>query len=166
MPRNRSTPWIAATAATLSLLAAGACSGPDGDAPKAQDAPRSTAAKPFPATSVKVADSGLGRILVDGTGRTLYAFTQDRPGTGTCAADCVAAWPALTSTRPVTAGPGTRPALLTRTAHTTGAEQAVYGDWPLYYYVGDALPGDTNGQGVDGEWFTLAADGNLIRTPA
>lgn len=41
-----------------------------------------------------------------------------------------------------------------------------YGDWPLYYYVGDTVPGDVNGQGLDGEWFAVAPDGKLVRKAA
>ncbi|MER6910636.1 hypothetical protein ABT354_03020 [Streptomyces sp. NPDC000594] len=160
MPRNRAAPLLTAAAATFSLLALGACADSSGDPPAASSPASSASPAPRPAASVRVADSVLGRILVDGAGRTLYASTTR------CSADCVTRWPALTSTGPLTAGPGTRPALLTRTEHTPGTEQAVYGDRPLYYYVGDTLPGDTNGQGLDGEWFALAPDATLIRTPA
>ncbi|MGW2850241.1 hypothetical protein ACWC5G_36810, partial [Streptomyces sp. NPDC001274] len=41
-----------------------------------------------------------------------------------------------------------------------------YGDWPLYYYVGDMGPGDVNGQGLDGEWFAVSPDGKLVRESA
>ena len=34
--------------------------------------------------------------------------------------------------------------------------------WPLYYFSGDAAPGDTNGQGVQGIWWVLAPDGTKI----
>lgn len=44
-----------------------------------------------------------------------------------------------------------------------GAVQTTYGGWPLYYYVGDAAPGDVNGQGLDGQWFVVGADGKLVR---
>jgi predicted lipoprotein with Yx(FWY)xxD motif len=33
----------------------------------------------------------------------------------------------------------------------------------LYHFAGDAKPGDTNGQGVGTVWFTVAADGALVK---
>lgn len=113
--------------------------------------------------SVTTAESDLGTILVDSNGRTLYAFTKDKPGTTACDADCVAVWPAFTSAAELTATGTADPALLGETRLGEGADQAVYGDWPLYYYVGDVLPGDVNGQGLDGEWFAVAADGTLVK---
>ena len=37
---------------------------------------------------------------------------------------------------------------------------------PVYYFIADAKPGDINGQGVGGVWFTVAPDGALIRAAA
>ncbi|MFI1397745.1 hypothetical protein [Streptomyces sp. NPDC020681] len=164
MRRNRSTMLSAAPAAALALLALTACGGSDGKA-EGEGSPASgkPAAKPAAAASVKIADSPLGKILVDESGRTLYGFTKDKSGTSNCDTDCIAVWPALTSAKDVTAGAGAQAALLKETKLAEGAEQAVYGDWPLYYYVGDATAGDVNGQGLDGEWFVVAADGKLIK---
>ncbi|MEV8455324.1 hypothetical protein AB0467_14905 [Streptomyces sp. NPDC052095] len=119
-----------------------------------------------PGTEVTVADVGLGPVLVDGRGRTLYAFTKDKEAAGDCDAECVAVWPALTGPSPATAGKGVRKPLLRAAKQSGGAVQVTYGDWPLYYYVGDLAPGDVNGQGLDGEWFTVSPDGRLVRTPA
>ncbi|MET7747739.1 hypothetical protein [Micromonospora sp. NPDC005367] len=60
------------------------------------------------------------------------------------------------------AGPSREP--LSQTDRAAGTNQATYGDWPLYYYVGDLGPGDVDGQGVDGVWFVVGADGKIIRT--
>ncbi|MGW7367128.1 COG4315 family predicted lipoprotein [Streptomyces sp. NPDC054841] len=155
------TTLLAAPAATLALLALTACGGSDEPA----DASAGKPAKPArTAASVKIADSPLGRILVDDSGRTLYGFAKDKPGAASaCDDDCIAVWPALTSAEDVTAGSGTTASLLKEIKLGEGAEQATYGDWPLYYYVGDTTPGDLNGQGLDGEWFVIAADGKLIK---
>ncbi|MFJ2770616.1 hypothetical protein [Streptomyces sp. NPDC087300] len=117
-------------------------------------------------TTVSVADSGLGDILVDGKGRTLYAFTKDKDAASNCDAECIAVWPALTSPSPAAAGRGAKASLLREAKRSGGAVHVTYGDWPLYYYVGDAAPGDVNGQGLDGEWFAVAADGKLVRKSA
>ncbi|WP_327323833.1 hypothetical protein OG735_15945 [Streptomyces sp. NBC_01210] len=160
MRSTRKTSLLAAPLVTAALLTLSACGGStDGS----EDDAAKPARKPAAAVSVKTVDSALGKILVDDSGRTLYGFTKDKPGAGNCDADCIAVWPALTSAKDVKAGAGADAALLKEAKLGEGAEQATYGDWPLYYYVGDATPGDVNGQGLDGEWFVIAADGKLIR---
>lgn len=109
---------------------------------------------------VKVAQSDLGPILVDQSGRTLYAFTKDENKSGACDADCIAVWPALTAQSTVDAKDGADAQLVSQVEESS---QAVYGKWPLYYFVGDQVPGDLNGQGVDDEWFAIAPDGKLVK---
>jgi predicted lipoprotein with Yx(FWY)xxD motif len=113
---------------------------------------------------VEIGQSSLGPILTDQSGRTLYAFVNDKGGTSSCTGECIATWPALASSKPATAGPGTDRSLLSQTTRAEGTAQATYGNWPLYYYVGDVGPGDVDGQGVDGAWFVVGADGKLVRT--
>ncbi|WP_351232875.1 hypothetical protein [Streptomyces sp. NPDC002133] len=159
--RRTRTTIVAASAAALAVLALSACGGssePEGGPSDSPSKPRTAA------VSVKVSDSPFGRILVDDSGRTLYGFTKDKPGAGSaCDADCIAVWPALTSAEDVAAGSGADASLLKEIKPAEGAEQATYGDWPLYYYVGDRAPGDVSGQGLDGEWFVIGADGKLIK---
>ncbi|MER5502286.1 hypothetical protein ABT096_34560 [Streptomyces sp. NPDC002561] len=119
-----------------------------------------------PGTEITVADEELGSILVDGRGRTLYAFTKDKEATSNCDAECIAVWPALTSPSPATAGKGVEKSLLREAKRSGGAVHVTYGGWPLYYYVGDMVPGDVNGQGLDGEWFAVSPDGTLVRKSA
>jgi hypothetical protein len=45
-----------------------------------------------------------------------------------------------------------------------GTTQVTYNGHPLYYFSGDKAPGDTNGQGVGGNWFTISPSGDLIQT--
>jgi predicted lipoprotein with Yx(FWY)xxD motif len=124
----------------------------------------STPAAPTPApTTVTVADSPLGKILVDADGRTLYAFTKDTDGTSTCTGACAAAWPAATITGDPVAGAGTTAALSVIDA-PGGGKMLKAGKWPLYRFSGDAAAGDTNGQGSGGVWFVLSAEGKLIKT--
>jgi predicted lipoprotein with Yx(FWY)xxD motif len=113
--------------------------------------------------SIKISTSSLGDILTDQSGRTLYGFTNDKGGTSSCTGQCIATWPALASKDKVTAAAGANPALLKATQRAEGTSQATYGDWPLYYYAGDMGPGDVDGQGVDGVWFVVGADGKLIK---
>ena len=50
---------------------------------------------PAAAATVALADSPLGKILVDASGKTLYMFEKDADGTPTCYDDCATNWPAL-----------------------------------------------------------------------
>lgn len=131
------------------------------EAPKWTEAPAS--AQAVQPTGIQVADSAVGPILADQSGRTLYAFTNDKNGTSSCTGTCIATWPALTSEKAVGAETGADAALLTTVARAEGATQAVYGGWPLYYYAGDLGAGDIDGQGVDGAWFAVGADGKLVK---
>ncbi|MDK1472603.1 hypothetical protein QNO07_04030 [Streptomyces sp. 549] len=133
--------------------------------PAAEEPTRAPAAPPkaAPDTTIKVVQADEGRFLVDGSGRTLYGFTKDKGGKSNCDADCIAVWPALITPAKVNAGDGVQSGLLRQTDQSQGVSQATYGEWPLYYYVGDAVPGDVNGQGLDDEWFVVAPDGKLIK---
>jgi predicted lipoprotein with Yx(FWY)xxD motif len=118
------------------------------------------------ATSVQLADSPLGQILVDAEGNTLYGFTNDVDGVSTCTGDCAATWPAhLVEGEPVP-GEGLDPAVFSVVEGAEGGQQLKAGKWPLYRFSGDSAPGDVNGQGVGDVWFAVGADGSLIKDPA
>jgi predicted lipoprotein with Yx(FWY)xxD motif len=103
--------------------------------------------------SVAVADSPLGKILVDAKGFTLYTFANDVAGSGKSAAEgLVAAWPPLslaTAPSSVTGATGAF-AVFTR---ADGKTQVTYKGMPLYYFVNDKAAGDTKGDKVGGVWF-------------
>ncbi len=121
------------------------------------DPPR-TAAKP-PVSSDTVDD--LGTVLVGGTGRTLYGFTDDKDGTSTCVAACAAAWPPLTVSGPLPAG--LDPAVFSVDARPDGSSQLKAGKWPLYYFAGDGKAGEANGQGSKEKWFAVTPAGKLVK---
>ena len=121
-----------------------------------------TTAKPA-AASVTLADTTLGKIVVDSDGRTLYAFTNDTDGTSTCTDACATAWPAATLMTDPVPGPGIT-ATLGLVDAPAGGTMLKAGNWPLYRFAGDATAGDTNGQGSGGVWFVVKADGTLVKT--
>jgi predicted lipoprotein with Yx(FWY)xxD motif len=109
--------------------------------------------------------SGLGQIIVDASGRTLYLFQADTGTTSSCSGACANAWPPVTATDSPTAGTGLNPSLLDTTSRSDGNRQVTYNGHPLYTYAGDKNPGDTNGQGVNafgGGWFVLSSAGSQI----
>ena len=157
-----------ARAALLAALAVAlaACGGgeDEGSGTAATAAPATTAAQETSGTTVAVANSKLGDILIDGEGRTLYAFTKDQGDQSACSGECATNWPALTGT--ATAGTGAQASLLSTATQASGTDQVTYDGKLLYHFAGDAKPGDTNGQGVGTVWFAVAADGALVKEKA
>jgi predicted lipoprotein with Yx(FWY)xxD motif len=115
-------------------------------------------------SSVNLRSTSLGKILVDGEGRTLYLFEADKRGMSNCSGACLSLWPVLSSQGKPHAGPGVTAAKLGTTT-TSGKQQVTYNGHPLYYYAGDQKAGDTSGQGLNqfgAKWYVLAATGNKI----
>jgi predicted lipoprotein with Yx(FWY)xxD motif len=118
-----------------------------------------------PKTAVTVRSSAYGRILFDGAGRALYAFTRDLRGRSVCAGACAKAWPPYLVLGRPKAGTGVKASLLGTTKRAGGKLQATYGGRPLYYYVGDPV-GQVRCQNVNefgGLWLVLRANGRLVR---
>jgi predicted lipoprotein with Yx(FWY)xxD motif len=111
---------------------------------------------------------GLGRVLTDGRGFTLYMYEPDHQGPSVCTGVCAAQWPPLDlppGVRPV-AGPGVNPALLGTSPRAGGVLQVTYNRWPLYLWQGDTAPGQATGQADDmGLWYTLSVSGSVDRLP-
>jgi uncharacterized protein (TIGR02246 family) len=103
-----------------------------------------------------------GEYLVDGEGRSLYLFVNDDQGESVCYDQCAVNWPPLLTTEDAEAGEGVDSDLLGTTERQDGSLQVTYNDWPLYYFVNDAEPGDTNGQGVGEVWYLVSPDGEAI----
>jgi predicted lipoprotein with Yx(FWY)xxD motif len=155
---------LASTALLAALTVAAAACGGNNNQSSGTAAPTTTAAQGASGTTVAVASSRLGDILVDGDGRTLYAFTKDKGDQSACSGGCATNWPALTGT--ATAGTGVQAALLSTSMQANGDSQVTYDGRPLYYFADDAKPGDTNGQGVGNLWFAVTADGELVKQKA
>jgi len=121
-------------------------------------------AAPMDGPAVQIVETDeYGPILVDAECFTLYAFTPDAEGGGdsTCIDDCAANWPPLFAEEVPALADELDPSLFSIAQHPDGAMLKV-GDWPLYYFAGDAAPGEMNGQGVGDVWWVVAPDGTLI----
>jgi len=174
---------------TVALVAGGtmlaACGGDDDIASNASPAPVATAAPVTvaPATiappsvapsvapsvdtiAVRRGESDIGELLTGPDGRTLYGFTQDTPGVSTCNGTCAAQWPPLIVSPAWTVGPELDQGIFSTIVRADGQEQLVAGKWPLYYYAGDSVPGDTTGQSSGDVWFAVAVDGRLLQDTA
>jgi predicted lipoprotein with Yx(FWY)xxD motif len=118
------------------------------------------------APTLTIRSSAYGRILFDGRGFVLYAFTRDSKGRSACYGACAKAWPVYyAKTRP-RAGPGIKRALLGTTKRRDGRRQVTFAGRPLYYYVGDRRPGQILCQNVveyGGNWLVVQPSGKLAR---
>ena len=111
--------------------------------------------------TVELTESDLGEILTS-EGRTLYTFMPDNAGAPTCNDDCATAWPPLVVDGAPTVGDGLDAALFASVSRDDGTTQVTVDGWPLYFFSGDAAAGDTNGQGVGGQWYVVGPNGAAI----
>ena len=163
MSRSRSIAFLAAAAVVplVALVVAG-CGG-GGKQATASNAPAKTA-NGRPAT-VGVANGGLGKVLVDSTGHTLYLFKKDKGTKSACTGECAVDWPPLRANGKPTVDGGARASLVATTTRSDGKPQVTYNGHPLYRYQGDQKAGDTNGQGITafgGGWYALTPAGNQV----
>jgi predicted lipoprotein with Yx(FWY)xxD motif len=114
---------------------------------------------------VGVGNTGLGNVLVNSAGMTLYMFAKDTGTQSTCTGACAQNWPPLLDNGKPTAGSGATASMLGTTTRSDGGSQVTYNGHPLYLFAGDNAPGDTNGQGLTafgGSWFALSPAGNQV----
>ncbi len=129
-------------------------------------APAPPAAAAGASVAVKASTSPLGQILVGPDGRTLYAFTNDTAASSTCTGTCAEAWPPAIVDANWTVAPGLDSGVFSTITRDDGSLQLAAGKFPLYYFSGDARPGDTNGQGSGDVWFAISQKAQLVRSGA
>jgi predicted lipoprotein with Yx(FWY)xxD motif len=130
-------------------------------------APASSMSTPAAASELKVADSKVGQIVVDGKGMSVYYYTKDTKDSGTsaCTGGCLAAWPPVTTTSATPSVEGVTGNLGTITT-PDGKKQVTINGMPIYYYAKDKAAGDITGQGVNSVWYLVAPSGEMITTAA
>jgi predicted lipoprotein with Yx(FWY)xxD motif len=163
MTRNRSRSiGVLAAGGTALLAAVGAgCGG--GGATAASPSPPKTASGQ--AATLGIANVGIGQILVNSQGHTLYLFKADQGTKSACTGACAAAWPPLLVTGKPTVGGAVNASLIGTTTRPEGKTQVTYNGHPLYTFGQDAKAGETNGQGVSAfgaSWFALNSSGNQV----
>jgi predicted lipoprotein with Yx(FWY)xxD motif len=109
---------------------------------------------------------GLGTVLVDSEGMTVYDFTVDEGTKSNCYGGCEAAWPPVTTTGKPTAGAGAMSSALGTTKRKDGTLQVTYEGHPLYTFSGDEGPGEANGNESEGTWFALDDKGAEVKGQA
>jgi predicted lipoprotein with Yx(FWY)xxD motif len=101
---------------------------------------------------------GLGTVLVDSRGFTLYHLDGETDSKFQCEGGCLDAWPPLVAKGAPTAGEGADGELATIDRPGVG-KQVTYDGLPLYTFAGDSKPGEANGQGVSDVWFAVTPSG-------
>jgi predicted lipoprotein with Yx(FWY)xxD motif/mono/diheme cytochrome c family protein len=111
---------------------------------------------------------GIGTVLVNSAGHTLYVFAPDNATHVTCTGGCAAIWPPLfvpTGGR-AEATAGVKASLLGSYPDPSGGSVVTYHGWPLYTYVADTTPGSAAGQDVNlngGDWWTITTSGTVVK---
>lgn len=157
--------WIVggclAAAAALTLAACG----------KSNSAAKGSSGGANAGVTVKAASvSGVGTVLVNGNGRTLYILTSEAGGKVTCtdATGCTKVWPDTELPSGVTApiaGSGIDASKLSTIKGPSGSLYITYAGWPLYTFSGDSGPNQAHGQGIQsfgGTWETLTVAGTPV----
>jgi predicted lipoprotein with Yx(FWY)xxD motif len=125
----------------------------------ATSAPASTAAGP---ATVKTGQTGIGTVLTDADGKTLYLFANDQGTTSAVPANIQAAWPPLTVTGAPVAGDGVDASKLTAAPQPNGQTWATYNGHLLYRFSGDMSPGQTNGHKLGNVWYAIGPQGDPL----
>ena len=113
-------------------------------------------------------EPGLGTVLVDSSGRTLYQFVPDADKHVTCTGSCAGVWPPvmLPSGAKLSASGGVKASLLSSDPDPSGGRVVTYAGWPLYTYIADGSPGSHTGQGINlngGLWYVMSTSGKAIK---
>jgi predicted lipoprotein with Yx(FWY)xxD motif len=172
MRRKFAVSVATATPFAIALIAAGCGSSGSGSGSPYSSDPYGRPVKNVPsgiagAAKLGVANSPLGRIVVDSEGRTLYLFEKDKNRCSACSEQCTRYWlPLLTQNEPL-ARAGATQLLLGTTPRANGAQQVTYAGHPLYRFVEDTKPGQTKGEGSQlfgAGWDVLSPAGKEIES--
>jgi predicted lipoprotein with Yx(FWY)xxD motif len=103
---------------------------------------------------------GIGAVLADSKGFTLYHLTTERGDAIRCLRACARMWPPLLAPGgEIPASASDLPGELATVERPDGGEQVTYDGLPLYTYSGDTAPNQANGQGVQEVWFAVGPSG-------
>jgi predicted lipoprotein with Yx(FWY)xxD motif len=108
--------------------------------------------------------AGVGKVLVNSEGLTLYYFQKDQKGSGKskCEGACAEAWPPLVTEGEPEAMSGVNASMLGTIERSDGTTQVTYAGWPLYTFVEDKKPGEDNGtdsKAFGASWYPLHGNG-------
>ena len=156
---------LVAAAATFAIALVSTACGSTAYSAGGYGAPIAASATRVAAAAVGVGHTSLGRVIVDSKGRTLYLFEKDTSRHSACSGQCAQYWPPLLTHGAPVARTGLKKSLLGKIKRANGSQQVTYAGHPLYLYVGDSKPGQTNGEGSQefgAGWDVLSPSGKKI----
>jgi predicted lipoprotein with Yx(FWY)xxD motif len=158
---------LIATVASFGLIAlvVAGCGSSGGGSSSSTPAAASSSSGP----TVAASSTSLGKIVVDGKGRTLYLFAKDSGKNSTCSGACASNWPPYTAMSKPATGGGVSASAISLVKRSDGAKQVSLDGHPLYYFAGDQSAGQINGQGVNAfgaKWWAVAPSGTEVMAAA
>ncbi|HXY93551.1 MAG TPA: hypothetical protein VEP49_13810 [Acidimicrobiia bacterium] len=109
--------------------------------------------------------AGVGSVLVDAKGRTLYTLTNNGQAVP-CTGSCAAIWP------PLVVKAGSKPKGgkgVTGLGTTSSGHQVTHNSLPLHRFSGDSQAGQANGEGLNsfgGTWHVVKTTAASASSPA
>ncbi len=159
-PGMRTMAAIGVTALGLAACGGGSAGGAGYGAHSASHGPAASAAAGALATVGTTQIDGIGAVLADSKGFTLYHLTTERGDGIQCLRACARMWPPLLAPGgDVPASAEQLPGDLGTVDRPDGGAQVTYDGLPLYTYSGDIAPNQANGQGVQDVWFAVGPEG-------
>lgn len=157
---------VAGCAVALTLAACGSSTKPGASGSSSSAGTSSSPGTKFSTENV----SGLGTVVVDGNGRTVYVLVSGSNKNVNCddASGCTKVWPDLPlpdGTSAATAGSGIQSSLLSMMKLSDGETYPTYNGYLMYEFSGDHGMGQGNGEGITsfgGTWYALSPAGNTI----
>ena len=166
-PNKAPLALVASSAVAVAAILAGCGGGSN----KPTTSTSSTGSSAKPGTKLSTASvSGVGNVVVDGNGRTVYILTSGDHTNVPCTEDsgCTKLWPDLPLPSGVStakAGTGIKASLLGTKKSSDGETYPTYNGWLMYEYTGDSGPGQAKGQRIKsfgGTWYVLSPSGNPV----
>jgi predicted lipoprotein with Yx(FWY)xxD motif len=168
-------PLVMLLAPAVALLAAGCGSSSTTSTKSSASTPAASSTTSAPAAgAVQISTMtlpGLGSVVVNAKGHTLYVFAPDKAKKVTCVDACAAVWPPLalaSGQKPVVSGQA-KSSLVGSDPNPAGGRTVTYAGWPLYTYVTDTSAGSARGQALKlngGLWDVIAPSGKVITKKA
>jgi len=151
----------------LGLAALTACGGGNGYGSGSGSSSSSAPATSQAAGTAKLATAtvgSLGKVVVDGNGRTVYVYDMDSKGKSNCEGGCLAQWPAVAAGTGSPQLAGIDASLISTVSRSDGSKQLAINGMPLYLFAQDSKAGEAKGQAFGGVWWVVSADGQKVTT--
>ena len=160
-------PGLCVIGVIAALLTLGAC-GASGDDSASQSAPSGAAGSAAPVMTRAV--DGVGTILANADGMTLYVSDPEKDGTIKCVDGCADFWLPVQADSAPASIPGVS-GTLGVVSRPDGSKQLTLDGQPLYTFSQDHAPGSAKGDGFEDDfqgthfkWHVISSDGSAAGT--